>query len=165
MFNHKSQHGKHLKRPGLGVEGAKKLTSARHYLAVTGHVNLGTLLCLWTLSQSRALDKATLSFHSENECLRGPRWDSKMVKKRETKSMGRESRHHSGLCYLRDAIKHTASTPFPLLVLLDGQLCPQRTVDISLCLSNCNSCVPGPWNYLQFYTSIFAWRASQEAQW
>ena len=113
----------------------------------------------------RVLDKATLSFHSENECLRGPIWDSKMVKKRETKSMGRESRHHSGLCYLRDAIKHTASTPFPLLVLLDGPLCPQRTVDISLCLSNCNSCVPGPWNYLQFYTSIFAWRASQEAQW
>lgn len=39
----------------------------------------------------RALDKAvaTLSFCSENECLHGPRWDSKVVKKRETKSMGR----------------------------------------------------------------------------
>ena len=42
------------------------------------------------------------------------------------------------------SIKHAPSTPFPLSVLLEGQMYPEETVNISFYLSNCNSSVPEP---------------------
>lgn len=42
------------------------------------------------------------------------------------------------------SIKHTPSAPFPLSVLLEGQMYPEGTVNISFYLSNRNAFVPEP---------------------